>query len=174
MLGYRSSKLKQIKIMIVRTGIGQDSHRFLPTDSAKPCVIAGLILDGVPGFNANSDGDIVFHAICNAITSLTGILILGAIADDLCLKDGITDSEVYLNEAIKTLGAQKITHVAITIEGKKPRFKERILEMRANIARVMKLNVSQVGITATSGEGLTDFGCGDGVQCFAIVTTMED
>jgi 2-C-methyl-D-erythritol 2,4-cyclodiphosphate synthase len=75
---------------------------------------------------------------------------------------------------MKILGKQKITHVAITIEAKKPKFKSRLLEMRSNIARVMKLDVSQVGITATSGEGLTDFGCGDGVQCFAIVTTEED
>ena len=120
---------------------------------------------------ANSDGDVVFHAICNAISSVTGILILGAIADDLCLKDGITDSEVYLKEAMKTLGNQKVSHVAISIEAKKPKMKDRIIDMRKNIARVMELDISQVGITATSGEGLTDFGCGDGVQCFAIVTT---
>lgn len=159
--------------MIVRTGIGQDSHRFLLPESTKPCIIAGIIFDNVPGFNANSDGDVVFHAICNGISSLTGVLILGAIADDLCFKDGITDSEVYLVEAMKTLGSQKVTHVALTLEGKKPKFKDRLMEMRLNIARVMKLDVSQVGITATSGEGLTDFGCGEGVQCFAIVTTLE-
>ena len=159
--------------MIVRTGIGQDSHRFLPTELTKPCIMAGLIFEDVPGFNANSDGDVIFHAICNAISSLTGVLILGAIADDLCLKDGITDSEVYLMEALKTLGKQKISHVAITIEAKRPKLKMRISEMRQNIARVMSLTVSQVGITATSGEGLTDFGCGDGVQVFVIVTTIE-
>lgn len=157
-----------------RSGIGQDSHRFLPSDSSKPCVIAGIIFDGVPGFNANSDGDVAFHAICNAITSVTGVLILGAIADDLCLKDGITDSEVYLVEAMKTLGKQKVTHVALTIEAKKPKFKNHLHEMRANIARVMGLDITEVGITATSGEGLTDFGCGDGVQCFAILTTEEE
>lgn len=159
--------------MTVRTGIGQDSHRFLPAESSKPCVIAGLTFNDAPGFNANSDGDVVLHAICNAISSLTGILILGNIADDLCLKDGITDSEVYLKEAIKTLGLQRVTHVAITIEAKKPKFKNRINEMRGNIARIMHLDISQVGITATSGEGLTDFGCGLGVQVFAIVTTEE-
>ncbi len=159
--------------MIVRTGIGQDSHRFLSPDASKPCIIAGLIFEDTPGFNANSDGDVVFHAICNAISSVTGVLILGAIADDLCIKAGITDSEVYLKEGVKTLGNQKISHVAVTIEGKKPHFKKRIPDMRGNIARVMGLNISQVGITATSGEGLTDFGCGDGVQCFVIITTQE-
>lgn len=159
--------------MIIRTGIGQDSHRFLPEDSSKPCVIGGLIFPDVPGFKANSDGDVLFHALCNAISSLTGVLILGGIADTLCLNDGITDSEVYLKEALKTLGKQKITHVAITIEAKKPHFKERIMEMRQNIARVMGVELSQIGVTATSGEGLTDFGCGDGVQCFTIITTQE-
>lgn len=160
--------------MIVRTGLGQDSHRFMSEDSSKPCVIAGIIFEDVPGFSANSDGDVVFHAICNAISSLTGELILGAIADDLCHKAGITDSEVYLKEAMKTLGSQQVSHVAISLEGNKPRFKERLLEMRENIARVMDIQVSQVGITATTGEGLTDFGCGDGVQALVIVTTLEE
>ncbi len=159
---------------IVRTGIGQDSHRFLPLDSTKPCIIAGCIFEDTPGFNANSDGDVVYHAICNAITSLTHVLILGGIADDLCLKDGITDSEVYLRKAMETLGKQKVTHVAITIEAKKPKFKRYLLRMRENIARVMGLKVDQVGITATTGEGLTDFGCGDGLQAFVIVTTIEN
>jgi len=156
-----------------RTGIGQDSHRFLPKDTSKPCVIGGLIFENVPGLNANSNGDVVFHALCNAISSLTGVLILGKIADELCLKDGITDSEVYLQKALNTLGKQTISHVAITIEAKRPKIQKRIEEMRKNIARVLQIAPSSVGITATTGEGLTDFGCGDGIQCFAIITTEE-
>lgn len=159
--------------MPVRTGIGQDSHRFLSPESTKPCVIAGVTFEDAPGFQANSDGDVVYHAICNAITSLTHVLILGGIADDLCLRDGIADSEVYLRKAMEMMGAQRITHVAITLEAKRPNFKRHLLTMRQNVARVMQLKVEQVGLTATSGEGLTDFGCGDGVQCFAIVTTEE-
>lgn len=159
------------KFPIVRTGIGQDSHRFLGEDSTKPCVIAGIIFEDVPGFKANSDGDVVFHAICNAISSLTGTLILGEIADDLYEKHGITDSLVFIQEGLKLLGQQEIIHVAITIEASRPHFRERIPKMRENVARVLNIPVSAVGITATSGEGLTDFGCGDGVQCFVIMTT---
>lgn len=159
--------------MIIRTGIGQDSHRFLPPDAAKPCIVGGIIFDDVPGLQANSDGDVVFHAICNAISSLTGILILGAKADEMCAKEGITDSQAYVEEALKTLGNQKISHVALTIEGSRPRFIKKNSEMRQNIAEVLGIQVSQVGITATSGEGLTDFGCGVGLQCFCILTTVE-
>ena len=158
---------------LVRTGIGQDSHRFLAEDSTKPLIIAGIYFEEEPGFNANSDGDVVFHAICNAISSLTGVLILGGIADELCLQGGVTDSEVYLREAILTLGKQQITHVAVTIEAQRPKLKIRLDEMRENIARVMGLELSQVGLTATSGEGMTEFGCGIGMQAFAVVTTMQ-
>lgn len=136
--------------------------------------MGGLIFEEVPGLNASSDGDVVFHALCNAISSLTGILVLGGIADELCEKDGITDSEVYLKEALKTLGSMRISHVAICLEAMKPRFKERIAELRENVARVMGIKVRDVGVTASSGEGLTDFGCGDGVQCFALITVYED
>lgn len=158
---------------IFRTGIGQIAHRFLPADSSKPCVIAGIIFEEAPGLSSESDGDIVYHAICNAITSLSGVPILGGIARDLCRKDGITDSGVYLAKALKTLGKQKIVHVALSIEGKRPQFEEKIDEMKKRIASVLHISPFMVGITATSGDGLTDFGCGDGLQCFCIMTTVE-
>ena len=158
---------------LFRTGIGQDSHRFLPSDSSKPCVVGGVIFDGVPGLDADSDGDVVFHAICNAITSLSGVPILGGIARDICRKDGITDSQVYLEKALLTLDKQNIVHVALTIEGKRPHFEKHIPEMKKKIAEVLKINPKSVGITATSGDGLTDFGCGDGLQCFCVMTIFE-
>ncbi len=137
-------------------------------------MIAGVIFDGVPGLDADSDGDVVYHAICNAITSLSCIPILGGIARDLCRKDGITDSQVYLERALQTLGRQKIVHISLTIEGKRPYFEDKIEQMRKKIAHVLRIRHNQVGITATSGDGLTDFGCGDGLQCFCIMNTVEE
>ncbi|MBM3184478.1 MAG: 2-C-methyl-D-erythritol 2,4-cyclodiphosphate synthase [Chlamydiae bacterium] len=163
----------QEKHPIYRSGIGQDSHRFLPPDSTKPCIIGGIIFEDVSGLDADSDGDVVLHAICNAITSLSGVSILGGIAKDLCRKDGITDSQVYLERALKTLHPQKIVHLAITIEAKRPYFEDRMDTMKKKISKILSIRPNQVGITATSGDGLTDFGCGDGIQCFCILTTIE-
>lgn len=137
-------------------------------------MLGGLVFEDVPGFRANSDGDVIFHTICNAISSVTGEIILGKRADELLEKEGITDSSVYLQEALKTLGSQKIVHVALTIEASRPKLLKRIPELKQNIAREMNLDPSQVGITATTGEGLTDFGCGLGLQCFCILTTIEE
>jgi len=160
--------------MKYRTGLGQDSHRFLPEASSKPCILAGLIFEDVPGMASDSDGDVVFHAICNAITSVTGVQILGGIADDLCQKDGITDSQVYLEKALETLKQQKIEHIAIAIEAKRPRLQTRIEEMREKIVGLLKLEIGQVGITATASDGLTEFGLGEGIQCICIITVVKD
>ena len=158
---------------VFRTGIGQDSHRFLSPDSKKPCVIGGVVIEDAPGLSADSDGDVVFHAICNAITTLTGVPVLGGIAIELCHKDGITDSSVYLEKALLTLGRQKIVHVALTIEGKTPRLQKYLEIICYSIASVMKISKDQVGVAVTSGDGLTDFACGEGLQCFCILTTVE-
>lgn len=136
-------------------------------------MMGGIIFEDVPGLDADSDGDVVFHAICNAITSLSGVPILGGIAAELCRKDGITDSQVYLERAQQTLRGQKIVHIALSIEGKRPRFEEKIPLMRRRIAHVLHLKEEQIGITATSGDGLTDFGCGEGLQCFCVMTTQS-
>lgn len=156
-----------------KVGIGQDSHRFLADGTTKKCIIGGIIFDDVPGLDADSDGDIVYHAICNAITSVAHVPILGGLAIELCHKKKITDSQVYLEEALKTLGNQKVEHVALTIEGKRPRMQKKVDEVRGQVAKVMNIHVDQVGLTVTSGDGLSDFGRGDGIQCFCVLTTIE-
>ena len=157
-----------------RTGIGQDSHKFLLEDNSKPCVIAGHIFDDAQGLNANSDGDVVFHALCNAISSLTGANILAEQAKELFLKEGVTDSSIFLEEAIKTLDRQHVMHIAISLEGIKPKFSDHFDEMRKNIATIFNIEVSQVGLTANSQKDLTSFGRGEGVKCTAIITTFEE
>ena len=159
--------------MKYRTGIGQDSHRFLTEETDKKCIIAGLPFEGAPGLDADSDGDVVFHAICNAISSLTHVPILGGIAIDLCRNQGVTDSRVFLDKAYETLGKQTIEHIALTIEGKRPKFQKRANEIRQSVADALNLSLDQVGITFTSGDGLTAFGRGEGMMCYAIVTTVE-
>ena len=158
--------------MKVRNAIGQDSHKF-DLDSEKKCVLAGIEIDGCPGLKGNSDADVVLHSITNAISGITSVNILGGVADDLC-KHGITDSSVYLEEALKSLVNKTITHVSVTIECKRPKITPHIQLMKKRIAELLNINHTDVGITATTGEGLTSFGRGEGVQAFAIITTMEE
>lgn len=152
------------------TGLGQQSRRFLSADSLKPCIIGGVIFEDEPGLQAENDGDVIFQAICNAITSVTHIPILGDIAKDLCRKNGITDSRVYVEKAVESLGKKQIEHVSISLEGKRPRFQKKILQIREAVSLALNIGVDQVGITAISAQGLTDYGCGEGIQCICIMT----
>ena len=80
-----------------------------------------------------------------------------------------TYSEEYLKEALKYLD-RKILHISISIECKTPKISPKIEEMRKNIARILGVQENNVGITATTGEGLTEFGKGNGISVFACVT----
>lgn len=158
-----------------RTGLGQDSHRFLEEDQAKPLILGGVLFEDEPGLAADSDGDVVMHAICNSITSLCHVPILGKIAKELVEKDGITDSAVYLKRGLGILSDAgfEVENLSIAIEAKKPRMQAKIDQMRKTVSEIMQLQLQQVGITVTSGDGLSDFGCGEGIQCFCSLTAKK-
>lgn len=156
----------------MRVGIGQDSHRFDFEDKTKQLVLGGVVFEAEPGLKGNSDADVVLHSITNAISGVTCKNVLGEIADKLCLEMGITDSSVYLKESLKYLKDSMITHISISIECKRPKITARIPQMRKRIAELLDIPETSVGITATTGEELTDFGRGEGIQVFSCVTVL--
>lgn len=158
---------------IVRSGLGQDGHQFLSEDIDKPCVIGGVIFPNTPGFDADSDGDIVLHAICNALSSLTGCPILAKLAVDMCHKQNIKDSRQYVELGLAALGAQRITNVSLAIEGKRPKIYPKVGELKLSVSEILDISPDEVGITATTGNYLSYCAEGRGAQCFCIVTTMQ-
>jgi 2-C-methyl-D-erythritol 2,4-cyclodiphosphate synthase len=155
----------------VKTGLGQDSHRFAE-NTRRNLVLGGVIFDNLLPLQGNSDADVVLHALTNAISGVTGVNILGAVSDKLCLEQGITDSRVYVREALKYLQDWKICHVSCSIEAQYPKITPKIAEMQLSIANLLGLTPEDVGITATTGEQLTEFGKGVGIQVFCIVTAV--
>ena len=151
-----------------RTGIGQDSHRMSPPGTPGTMVLGGVPFPEYPPLLANSDGDVVLHALCNAISGVSCENILGERADRIC-QSGVTDSAVYVGEALKYLTG-RVVHVSFTIECREPKITPRIPAMRRRIGELLGLPPERVGITATSGEGLTGFGRGEGVSVFCVAT----
>lgn len=154
--------------------IGQDSHRF-----GEPCGETLIKLGGIDipfdkPFVANSDGDVVLHAITNAVSGYTGVNILGGEADKICLEQGIKDSKVYLNKAIEYLKEGRIIHCSVTIECLRPKLMPHIPKMKESIGELLGIPATSVGITATTGEGLTGFGRGEGIQVFCILTFTKE
>jgi 2-C-methyl-D-erythritol 2,4-cyclodiphosphate synthase len=158
---------------MVRTAIGQDSHRFENDGSGKSLVLGGVTIPGCVGLKGNSDADVVLHALTNAVSGMSGVNILGARSDELCVNQGITDSKVYLKEALATLGRLRLTHVSVSVEGSRPKLARHIPPIKDSIAALCGLASSDVGFTATTGEDLTAFGRGEGLAATVIVTAAD-
>ena len=154
--------------------IGQDSHRFGTPCGETTIKLGGIDIPFDKPIEANSDGDVVYHAITNAISGFTGVNILGGEADKICLEQGIKDSSIYLEKALEYLKDGKIVHCSITIECLRPKLMPHIPAMKESIGNILGLPASSVGITATTGEGLTGFGRGEGIQVFCILTFTKE
>jgi 2-C-methyl-D-erythritol 2,4-cyclodiphosphate synthase len=155
----------------VKTGLGLDSHRFVEGDSDKPFVLGGLVFDDAPALSGNSDADVILHAVADAISGVTGVTVIGAVADKMC-REGITDSKAYLKVALENLGDWELTHLSIALECKRPKIDPKVPALRESIAGLLGLEVADVCITATTGEALNDVGRGLGIHCTAIVTAV--
>lgn len=156
----------------MKVGIGQDSHRFDFENKDKKLILGGVVFEDCPALDGNSDADVIFHSITNAVSGVTCVNILGKISDEMCLEQGITDSKEYLKEAIKYLEFSKIIHVSISIECLIPKITPKIPEIRISISKLLDIPGNCIGITATTGEGLTQFGQGKGIQVFSCVTVV--
>ncbi len=159
---------------MVRIGFGTDSHRF-DNCGRKPLILGGVRVDEKGGLEANSDGDVILHALFNAISQACGGHSLGYYADPL-FERGITDSTEYLKIAlgmVKEIG-YRVHNIGIMVEAAKPRIPvDRVEEMKRSIADLTGVGDRDVGITFTSGEGLTSFGRGEGVLAQAVVSLMK-
>ena len=162
------------------SAIGQDSHRFvndqeLAANPDRLLMLGGVALAGEHPLAGNSDADVVLHALTNAVSGITGHNILGKRADELCLVQGIRDSAVYLREALSDLLAigWHLSHLSFSIEGKRPKLAPWIDAIRQRLAELTGLQLADVGLTATSGEELTAFGRGEGLQVFCLISVKR-
>ena len=156
----------------MKVGIGQDSHKFDFENKEKKLKLGGVIFENEPPLQGNSDADVILHSITNAVSGITCVNILGEKSDELCLNHGITDSRVYVIEALKYMNEYKIVHLSISIECLRPKITPKIPEIRRNLSILLDVPENCIGITATTGEGLTHFGQGLGIQVLSIITAV--
>jgi len=152
----------------MRIGLGVDSHRFAKTQKA--LILGGIQIAKNGGLEANSDGDVILHALTNSISSTLGGGSLSIFADGMCRR-GIRDSKKYLQVVLKKMRAEHfiIENLAIAVEGSRPKLEKHFPRMKKSLAKLLEIDSKKIGITVTSGEGLTAFGRGEGLQVFTVV-----
>lgn len=154
-------------------GFGQDSHEY---ENTKGMWLGGVFLPSEPKFNADSDGDVILHALCNAISQALGQMSLGAFATPLLKEKNITNSKVFLNTVRKKMKKQQfhINNLGLMLEGKFPKIDPLVPVLKKSLSSLLEIPIERIGITATTGKTLSAFGLGKGMQCFAIISLKKN
>ncbi len=157
-------------------GCGSDDHRIskVPIYGAstlKPLILAGEIISTHFTPIAHSDGDVVYHAIMNAIFLALGERDIGVHFPD-------TDKRYLGLRSIKMLAqvvdmmkerGYLVNNVSVMITAGEPKINPHIVKMRRNVAEALSIDERYVGIGATTGEKLTAHGRGEGINAISTV-----
>ena len=151
-----------------RTGIGYDVHA-LAAD--RPLIIGGVKIPHPKGLLGHSDADVLVHAVMDAIIGALALGDIGQHFPDTDPKYQGADSLELLSH-VQLLATEKgfvCSNLDSIIMAEKPKMSPHLLEMRKNIAAVLKLKIDQVSIKATTTERLGLIGREEGIAAQAIV-----
>lgn len=155
-----------------RIGHGLDVHRFAASfDPQKPLKLAGVQLEDKMSLVAHSDGDVVLHAICDALLGAIGAGDIGQHFPDTSAAYKNADSSQLL-KTVMVLVAGKggtLINCDVTIVAQVPKVAKHREAMRAKLSAVLGIAPDRVNIKATTTEGLGYIGRAEGIACHAVV-----
>ena len=151
----------------MRTGIGADTHAF--GADGKHIVLGGVKIDSSTGLRAHSDGDVLCHAVMDALLSAAGLPDIGHYFPDTDPQLAGADSLALLQKVRQLLedAGFSVGNVSAAIVAESPKLAPHIGQMKTNIARALGIAESAVGISAGTNEGLGYLGRGEGITVIA-------
>jgi len=157
----------------IRVGFGYDIHRF---SSRRKLVLGGVHIPGVSGLVAYSDGDVLYHAVCDALLGAIGEGDIGQHfpSGDRRWKD--VSSQVLIEkvmEKVRRAGA-RVSNVDCTLVALRPRISLYREAMRNNVAHLLGIKPQDVNIKATTAERIGQLGRGRGIACYAVAALQQE
>lgn len=156
----------------MRIGHGFDVHRFEDGDHI---IIGGVRIAHTQALVAHSDGDVLIHALCDALLGAAALGDIGALFPDTDPAYAGADSRVLLREVVARLSALSLSigNTDMTIVAQAPKMRPYIDAMRSNIAQDLKCDLSVVNVKATTTEGLGFAGRREGIAAHAVVLLKD-
>ena len=152
-----------------RCGFGVDTHAFGKEQDY--IVLAGVKVPSQSGLIAHSDGDVLVHAVMDAMLSAAGLKDIGHYFPDTDEKwKGA--SSMHMLEMVTVLLAEqdfRVKNLSVAIQAERPRLAKYIDDMKLSLAEVLKIDPSRIGISAGTNEGLGYVGEGKGITVNAFV-----
>ena len=160
-----------------RTGMGYDVHRYAQDagdPKARPMKLGGIAIDKAPAVLAHSDGDVLLHALCDA---LLGCACLGDIGEHFPDADARFDnisSAILLDQVLTRVrrAGLRLCHADMTIVAQRPRLASFKDAIRRNVARLLQLPPEAFNGKATPGERLGFTGREEGIKAYAVVSAL--
>ncbi|MFQ5411414.1 MAG: 2-C-methyl-D-erythritol 2,4-cyclodiphosphate synthase [Phycisphaerae bacterium] len=152
---------------IHRVGIGTDLHRLAP---GGPLRLGGVDVDFDRRLSGHSDGDVVLHAITDALCGAAGLPDIGEHFPDGDPQQAGRDSGDLLThvvEEIERLG-YAVANVDVVVHAERPKLSAYKAAMQARIAELVRVPADRVGIKAKTNEGLDAIGRGEAIGCTAV------
>jgi 2-C-methyl-D-erythritol 2,4-cyclodiphosphate synthase len=155
-----------------RIGHGFDVHAFMPGDHL---MLGGIKIPFEQAFKAHSDGDVLIHALCDALLGAAALGDIGQHFPDTDPSYRGIDSSLLLAEVHQLLCKKQwlIGNVDLTIIAQAPRMAPHIPAMCARLACVLKIHPSQINIKATTTERLGFTGRGEGIAVEAVALIVR-
>jgi 2-C-methyl-D-erythritol 2,4-cyclodiphosphate synthase len=143
--------------MNFRIGHGYDIHRIV---AGRPLVLGGVKFDTDYGLEGHSDADCVTHAICDALLGAAALPDIGHLFPNTDPAYKNIDSQVLLTRVCAELSKRSfaISNIDATVIAEKPMIYPRLAEMRATLAKTMHMPVVNIGLKATTNEGVDEIG----------------
>ncbi len=144
-------------MMHYRVGLGQDLHRLV---EGRPFVLAGLEIPASKGELAHSDGDVLAHAVCDALLGASGLGDIGQLYPPSDPKYKDADSMLLLGDVwnlVRKAGWHLVNLDAVII-CEKPKILEYRDKIRANLATCLNVDIDQVFLKAKTNEGCDEIG----------------
>lgn len=156
----------------MRIGHGYDVHRFIED---APLIIGGVTIPHTHGLEAHSDGDVLIHAICDALLGAAGLWDIGHHFPDNDEAFKGIDSRVLLRRVISDLSERGwcVGNVDATIIAQAPKMAPFIPQMRALLAADMEVDVTAINIKATTTEKLGFAGRKEGIATHAVALIRQ-
>jgi 2-C-methyl-D-erythritol 2,4-cyclodiphosphate synthase len=152
----------------MRIGCGIDVHAFGPGDFV---MLGGVRIAHTRGVVAHSDGDVVLHALCDALLGAAGLGDIGQHFSDADPRWRGADSARFVAEVLAMLRGRGLTvaNADLTVIAQAPKIAPHRAAMRRQIARLLALEEERVNIKATTTEGLGFLGRAEGIGAQAVV-----
>jgi 2-C-methyl-D-erythritol 2,4-cyclodiphosphate synthase len=149
-------------------GQGIDAHRFA---AGRRLVLGGIEVPHDQGLAAHSDGDVVIHALCDALLGAAGLGDIGHHFPDTDAAFKDIDSRILLGRVMESLSQRglQVHNADLTIAAQAPKLAPHIAAMRERLAADMACPVERVNVKATTTERMGFTGRGEGIAAFAVV-----